>query len=402
MESSDNSNNGLLSRLCYCGKERNLELVELQCAKCLRWYHEQCISVNMGKLVKFMTCYTFLCKLCSGNQLECFTKRQTSKFCFPYTLLTHSVGFTQICQTAIANLIKKHETENRIAFSKDKEIIPFIEANWDILSTMPRRVKNSWHNTVHKMMMKDSETFMCDNRDPDDVLFALRSRDLYKIAPNYDNPRNFNFRGDTLAVNPSSMVFRSRNLKKKLSNHHDISGELIHPNKRQKSELFITKLPPSGFPAEFPFNKDSYRYFLAEIDSNAPYLKEFEESQEYAGKPIPGWICRKIMPEKVLLSMHDRAPQLKISEDRRSVTGEKGYCMIRANYGVTRGVWYYEVKITEMPDNSATRIGWSQELANLQTPLGYDKFGYSWRSKKGTKFHESIGILFGFSFWLLY
>ena len=28
---------------------------------------------------------------------------------------------------------------------------------------------------------------------------------------------------------------------------------------------------------------------------------------------------------------------------------------------------------------------------HLQAPLGFDKFGYSCRSRKGTKFHESIG-----------
>lgn len=44
-----------------------------------------------------------------------------------------------------------------------------------------------------------------------------------------------------------------------------------------------------------------------------------------------------------------------------------------------------------MPDGSAARIGWGQEYANLQSPLGYDKFGFSWRSRKGTKFHESHG-----------
>lgn len=308
-----------------------------------------------------------------------------NQFCF-------GVDFSQMCQTAIANLIRKHHEENRIAFSRDKEIIPFIDANWDILSTMPRRVKNSWHNTVHKTMLKDNDTFMCDNRDPDDILFALRSRDLIKIAPNYDNPRFFslNSRGEFVNnsnVNHSSMVFRSRNLKKRGNDNADLS----HSNKKQKSELFNTKLPPGGFPLEFPPNKDNYRYFLAEVDTNAPYLKEFEESAEYAGKPIPGWICRKIMPEKVTLSIQDRAPQLKLSDDKRTVVGEKGYCMIRANYGVTRGAWYFEVRITEKPENSATRIGWSQELANIHTPLGYDKFGYSWRSKKGTKFHESIG-----------
>ena len=30
-------------------------------------------------------------------------------------------------------------------------------------------------------------------------------------------------------------------------------------------------------------------------------------------------------------------------------------------------------------------------VGNLQAPLGYDKFSYSWRSKKGTSFHESRG-----------
>lgn len=28
---------------------------------------------------------------------------------------------------------------------------------------------------------------------------------------------------------------------------------------------------------------------------------------------------------------------------------------------------------------------------NLQAPLGYDKFSYSWRSKMGTRFHQSVG-----------
>ncbi len=58
---------------------------------------------------------------------------------------------------------------------------------------------------------------------------------------------------------------------------------------------------------------------------------------------------------------------------------------------VTRGAWYWEATIEDMPEGSATRIGFGQEYANLQAPLGFDKFGYSWRSRKGTKFHESHG-----------
>lgn len=62
---------------------------------------------------------------------------------------------------------------------------------------------------------------------------------------------------------------------------------------------------------------------------------------------------------------------------------------------MTRGAWYWEATIEDMPEGSAVRVGWGQEYANLQSPLGYDKFGYAWRSRKGTKFHESHGKHFG-------
>lgn len=64
------------------------------------------------------------------------------------------------------------------------------------------------------------------------------------------------------------------------------------------------------------------------------YLRsqEFDESSDWAGKPIPGWLYRALSPSTVLLALHDRAPQLKVAEDRLAVTGEKGYCMIRATH----------------------------------------------------------------------
>lgn len=65
-------------------------------------------------------------------------------------------------------------------------------------------------------------------------------------------------------------------------------------------------------------------------------LQEFDESSDWAGKPIPGWLYRTSIPSTVLLALHDRAPQLKISEDRLSVTGEKGYCTVRATHGKDR------------------------------------------------------------------
>lgn len=67
---------------CYCGKKRDLNVIEFQCARCLKWFHSQCISVNVGRCLPFMTCYTFLCKSCNPSQVESFTRRQTSKLSF--------------------------------------------------------------------------------------------------------------------------------------------------------------------------------------------------------------------------------------------------------------------------------------------------------------------------------
>ncbi|QQP35130.1 putative protein_ isoform B, partial [Caligus rogercresseyi] len=136
---------------------------------------------------------------------------------------------------------------------------------------------------------------------------------------------------------------------------------------------------------------DGYRYILAEADPHAPHKQEFDESSEMAGKPIPGFLCRALVSQSLLLSFQDRAQQINLSEDRLSLTGYKFYCTARSNHSVSRGAWFFETRITDLPEGAATRIGWAQKYANLQAPLGFDKFGYSVRSKKGTKFHESHG-----------
>lgn len=73
-----------------------------------------------------------------------------------------------------------------------------------------------------------------------------------------------------------------------------------------------------------------YGYFQVEIWTE--FFQEFDESSELAGKPIPGWLYRSLCPNSVLIALHDRAPQLRVSEDRLSVVGEKGYCMARATH----------------------------------------------------------------------
>ena len=55
-----------------------------------------------------------------------------------------------MCITAIANLIQASQKENtnKTLFHKDKDLIPFIECHWESMTTMPRRVTQSWHSRV--------------------------------------------------------------------------------------------------------------------------------------------------------------------------------------------------------------------------------------------------------------
>ncbi|CAD5116960.1 DgyrCDS5799 [Dimorphilus gyrociliatus] len=352
---------------CYCGKERKIGSVEYQCNQCLQFCHQECINCyipNRDKNVPFTTNYTFTCKRCTPQNIENFSRKQ--------------IGFTQMCQSAIANLMIMNPGKQ--IFSLSKEIIPFIDENWESLTTMARRVKQTWHTTVSKTMLTKLDIFVYNDENPLDYHYGLICTDLSKICPNYEQNK------DKISPAVTFDGKSGRGVKRK-------AAEAASMNYRaKKGEVTsINKLIPHCFPTDHPFNKDGYRYILAEPDMHAPNRTTYDQSTDWAGKPIPGYLYRAYLEENVFLALHDRAPQLKLSETRFTVTGEKGYSTIRATHGVNRGTWYFEVTVDEMPEKSACRLGWSQHLAILQSPCGYEKFGYSWRSRKGTIFHDARG-----------
>ncbi|KAM8704008.1 hypothetical protein ACLKA7_008607 [Drosophila subpalustris] len=379
--------------VCYCGKERNLNTIELLCATCSRWIHESCITYQLGKgkILPFITNYIFVCKNCSATGLESFRKNQAT--------------ISQMCQCAIANMQQAalRDAKPQIQFSKDKEIIPYIEQYWEAMTTMPRRLTQSWYSTVQRSLVKDVNTlFTYEEHVEHGAMYGLFHQDLRIIKPNYEimsktGALRLTEDGYIQALSAASFASSEEDstLAKNNRQKRKFPGTDAGPTgKKGRPSSDITanvKLPAHGYPLEHPFNKDGYRYILAEPDPHAPFRQEFDESSDWAGKPIPGWLYRTLVPHAVLLALHDRAPQLKISEDRLAVTGERGYSQVRATHSVNRGRWYYEITIEEMPEGAATRIGWGREYGNLQAPLGYDKFGYSWRSRKGTKFTESQG-----------
>ena len=69
-----------------------------------------------------------------------------------------------MCITTIANLMQNSTKEgaSRQYFSRDREIVPYVDSHWEYLTTMPRRVTQSWHSTIHKTLMKEKGIFAKD------------------------------------------------------------------------------------------------------------------------------------------------------------------------------------------------------------------------------------------------
>jgi Set1/Ash2 histone methyltransferase complex subunit ASH2 len=80
----------------------------------------------------------------------------------------------------------------------------------------------------------------------------------------------------------------------------------IHYNLSYSDVTMSAKITPTGYPTEHPYNKDGYRYILAEPDPHAPNWDAFDQSMEWAGKPIPGYLYRRWLDTKVTLSLNDR------------------------------------------------------------------------------------------------
>ena len=94
-----------------------------------------------------------------------------------------------MCVTAIANLQQSSckEGSNRLIFSKEKEIIPYIEYHWEALTTTSRRVTQSWHATVHKALIKDIHVLFVFEENPIyGQMYGLVNTDLTHIRPNYE------------------------------------------------------------------------------------------------------------------------------------------------------------------------------------------------------------------------
>lgn len=97
----------------------------------------------------------------------------------------------------------------------------------------------------------------------------------------------------------------------------------------------------------------------------------------------------------VLLSQADRATHARITEGGLGLSSSRGYRTVRATRGVRSGAWYYEVEVTRLGPTGAARIGWTTAGAELQGPVGADRFGFAYRSLEGSKVHAGMREPYG-------
>lgn len=108
--------------------------------------------------------------------------------------------FAQLAITALANMTYSQQQTNssdpKTIFSKDNELIPYIDADWEQLTTMPRRNNKTWHVTIAKQMSRP-DVFYHTKEDGDDLYGLVESVSLFFVAQvllNFTfNDRNYYF-----------------------------------------------------------------------------------------------------------------------------------------------------------------------------------------------------------------
>uniref|UniRef100_A0AC34FY03 Zinc finger PHD-type domain-containing protein n=1 Tax=Panagrolaimus sp. ES5 TaxID=591445 RepID=A0AC34FY03_9BILA len=160
-----------------CEGKRELGTLELHCSVCRRWFHQTCLrDLKEFYGLPFMVCYVFRCQDCANDSKESWTPKQTN-FAHMTVMALSNMTYNYFAEKdEYKNDVFQASKDNVKYFHLEKEIIPFFEENWDSLSNFPRRVKNSWHQTIHKTLAKETELFTMNPEN--EMEFALNERNL--------------------------------------------------------------------------------------------------------------------------------------------------------------------------------------------------------------------------------
>ncbi|CAG8590193.1 8197_t:CDS:2 [Paraglomus occultum] len=387
-------------RYCYCGRDRNLTEISLQCSECKNWFHRECIEIPLGHIVPFITNYQFVCRNCPGG--ESFKRTQA--------------GWKEISGTSLANLIlqthmldhnavggdERYTTAQYLKlgpfqyyFNKKDHILPFVDKNWSGLCTERTRT-STWWATLGSCLYMTHDLFVAkhEHRSAGSD-FCLKDTNLWHIRPgHFMSKSTTNARVPRTSSQGSS--FKSENEAQPTS--------ASSPMKRPSS----VSRPSKRVALSNASNQSSFT-----TTSNAAFVQSGEQRNVRNGfKYLPctadplfaytTYVCAEIPPFGVRLSKEDASSYVWISADKLTATTDKGFRMARANCCIREGKWFYEVFVdrggegkVNGVDGAHLRVGWARREGGRNTPVGFDGYSYGVRDLTGEKVHLSRPVKFG-------
>ncbi|CAG8476170.1 26673_t:CDS:2 [Dentiscutata erythropus] len=386
---------------CYCGGDRNLTEVSLQCSDCLNWFHVKCIQISVDTTIPIFTNYIFHCKLCNPSGEENFKRCQA--------------GWKEIGGCAIANLmLQQHMADHnaskgdsrylsanssnlspfRYYFNKNEHLRPFVDKNWSSLCTERSRTA-TWWATLGSCLYSTKDLFVAkdENNRSASSNFCLVDPNLWNIRPGHF--------GTSHSRTPSKSTKDVNNNNR--INHHDNSSAHASSSKlsitsneqsmtppamqSNSSNAVIALIQASSSNTEFGQSgeqnnlRHGFKYLPCELDNLFPYI-QYRNSE--------------LSPYGVRLSKEDASLSVWISGDQLTTTTEFGFSMARANCSVKEGQWFYEVFIDrggegkiDGKDAAHVRVGWARREGNRNSPVGSDGYSYGFRDLTGHKIHQS-------------
>ncbi|ORX43293.1 hypothetical protein BCR36DRAFT_361379 [Piromyces finnis] len=370
------------NKYCYCGKNRTLTELNLQCMECKNWFHEHCLKnknlISKKSVLPFITNYRFVCSLCARE--ESFSRVTSS--------------WKDAINTAFANLtVNRMKKEGKINangegnpiipnnywFNKKDGICPFLDNHWEKLCTNRARTP-TWWATVGSSMYSSKDQYIAkdeDNRSASSD-FTLTNKNLFNLRPAL-----------TVSQSQSQPQKKNKVQKKTTRSQSPTYAPLFLPEDTLSS--ILDGILTTDTMTEHPYNRNGFKYDWIEED---PLLKHIHfRKKNVLNSQGPG----------VFLSRLDRDPGITLKEDGLTATTDKGFRTVRANFGVKEGNWYFEVNINKGGEKDVingpnVRIGWTRREATLYGPVGYDSYGYGYRDRNGDKLHESLSVPYGESF----
>ncbi|KAF9279419.1 hypothetical protein BGZ88_012750 [Linnemannia elongata] len=439
---------------CYCGHDRRLDELSLQCKGCHNWFHASCIEVPLGPVVPFITNYKFFCKACVLKPTGRSHQQQESKEpgSVPEFFERVTAGWKEICATTIANLIVQEYLkearqykgapgpskdqpneenmwsknadymdwkEYRYYFNKKDHILPYVDRHWKALCTDRSRT-TTWWATLGSCLYISKDVFEATDEQARSASsdFCLTKANLWNMKPGHiashqssssrsqlpkaqrEGKRKANgATGEDTGLKRTATGKSEKKSKGAGSSHNralatpPVTSQATYiplPN-TVVSTNSGNNITPFSTSNEHPYNRNRFKYVTCEPDPLLQYMLY----RQTANPALDG----------VRLCREDMSPYMLIDEECKTITTEKGFRMVRANCGVREGQWYYEVTIDrggepryEGRDGAHVRLGWARREATLQAPVGFDAYSYGIRDTTGEKVHMSRVKPFGESF----